>query len=60
MNRQGEEWNFQSSIDWHLLQYGVHSVQQLIRDLNALYKFNRPYMKSNFQMKGLNDRLQRC
>ena len=30
---QGEEWNFQSSIDWHLLQYDVHKgVQHLIRD----------------------------
>ncbi|MFD2562273.1 1,4-alpha-glucan branching protein GlgB [Aquimarina rubra] len=36
---QREEWNFQSSLDWHLLQYNYHSgIKHLITDLNLLYK----------------------
>lgn len=39
---QSEEWNFQQSLDWHLLQYEPHKgVQALIKDLNTLYK-NEP------------------
>ncbi len=33
---QTEEWNFDRSLDWHLLQYDIHKgVHDLIRDLNA-------------------------
>ncbi len=33
------EWNFNASLDWHVLQYPVHSgVQKLVRDLNAAYR----------------------
>lgn len=33
------EWNYQTELQWHLLQYPVHSgVQKLIKDLNAFYK----------------------
>ncbi|HEX4767046.1 MAG TPA: 1,4-alpha-glucan branching protein GlgB [Lichenihabitans sp.] len=36
---QTAEWNFNQSLDWHLLQYGYHSgLSALIRDLNALYR----------------------
>ena len=36
---QTEEWNFDRSLDWHLLQYDVHKgVQDLIRDLNGVYR----------------------
>jgi 1,4-alpha-glucan branching enzyme len=36
---QSEEWNFQQSLDWHLLQYAPHKgVQALIKDLNSLYR----------------------
>ncbi|GAB4162557.1 MAG: 1,4-alpha-glucan branching protein GlgB [Winogradskyella sp.] len=39
---QSEEWNFQQSLDWHLLQYEPHKgIQKLIKDLNSLYK-NEP------------------
>ncbi|MCA0131643.1 1,4-alpha-glucan branching protein GlgB [Winogradskyella alexanderae] len=39
---QSEEWNFQQSLDWHLLQYAPHKgVQTLIKDLNSFYK-NEP------------------
>lgn len=36
---QNQEWNHDSSIDWHLLDDPKHKgMQNLIRDLNALYK----------------------
>jgi 1,4-alpha-glucan branching enzyme len=36
---QYSEWNANSSLDWHLLQYPVHQgVQRLVRDLNAVYQ----------------------
>ncbi|PLX38680.1 MAG: 1,4-alpha-glucan branching enzyme [Hyphomicrobiales bacterium] len=39
---QGREWNYESQLDWHLLDYSQHSgMQALVRDLNALYR-DRP------------------
>ena len=36
---QSSEWYHLASLDWHLLQYPVHSgVQALVRDLNHLYR----------------------
>ena len=36
---QNDEWSHDKSLDWHLTQYGEHKgVQDLVRDLNALYK----------------------
>ena len=36
---QTAEWNFEQSLDWHLLRYDVHrGVQDLIRDLNGVYR----------------------
>ncbi|KRD10627.1 glycogen branching protein [Flavobacterium sp. Root901] len=36
---QTGEWNFEQSLDWHLLQYDFHSgIKRLITDLNKLYK----------------------
>ena len=36
---QTAEWNFDRSLDWHLLEYDIHrGVQDLIRDLNAAYR----------------------
>ncbi|ABK52449.1 1,4-alpha-glucan branching enzyme [Acidothermus cellulolyticus 11B] len=36
---QDNEWSEERSLDWWLLQYREHSsVQQLVRDLNALYR----------------------
>ncbi|MBK8175190.1 MAG: 1,4-alpha-glucan branching protein GlgB [Rhodospirillales bacterium] len=38
---QGEEWNHNKSLDWHLLEYPLqHGVQTLVRDLNRLYCSN--------------------
>lgn len=39
---QSEEWNYASSLQWHLYDYKDHSgISHLIRDLNKLYK-NEP------------------
>ncbi len=35
---QPEEWNYDQSLPWHLLEYDEHSgVQRAVKDLNALY-----------------------
>ena len=35
---QSAEWDYDRSLDWHLLQYNDHSgVQRLVADLNAFY-----------------------
>ena len=36
---QAAEWDFDRSLDWHLLRYDIHrGVQDLIRDLNGVYR----------------------
>ncbi|WP_018700707.1 1,4-alpha-glucan branching protein GlgB [Amorphus coralli] len=36
---QEREWNHNQSLDWHLLQDGLHSgLQSAVRDLNRLYR----------------------
>jgi len=36
---QWQEWSHESSLDWHLLQYGPHQgVQRFTRDLNRLLR----------------------
>lgn len=50
---QHDEWNFQGSLDWHLLQYDYHSgVQNLIIDLNKLYKENPALYEKQFDADG--------
>lgn len=50
---QSSEWNFQQSLDWHLLQYDVHKgVQSLIRDLNTFYKSEPALSQKQFQPEG--------
>ncbi|SDD67714.1 1,4-alpha-glucan branching protein GlgB [Rhodospira trueperi] len=36
---QGREWNYQASLDWHLLDIDWHArMHDLVRDLNRLYR----------------------
>ncbi|HXA14652.1 MAG TPA: alpha amylase C-terminal domain-containing protein, partial [Opitutaceae bacterium] len=36
---QSHEWNYTTSLDWHLRQYLDHEgIRLLVRDLNALYR----------------------
>lgn len=50
---QMAEWNFQESLDWHLLQYPVHSgAQQFVKDLNTLYKSQPALYEKQFSPEG--------
>jgi len=50
---QREEWNFQGSLDWHLLQYKYHSgVKELVKDLNLLYKTYPALYEKQFEGDG--------
>ncbi len=50
---QTNEWNFASHLDWDLLQYKPHlGIQQMITDLNKLYKTEPALYEYSFQPKG--------
>ncbi|WP_299528741.1 1,4-alpha-glucan branching protein GlgB [Ulvibacterium sp.] len=50
---QTSEWNFQQSLDWHLTQYDLHSgIQELIKDLNTLYKSEPALYEKQFSHEG--------
>ena len=50
---QGEEWNFQQSLDWHVLEYPGHQgVQKLVSDLNALYQKEKALHEKQFSSEG--------
>lgn len=50
---QTSEWNFESSLDWHLLQYGFHDgIKKCITDLNALYKNHPALYEKQFSAEG--------
>jgi 1,4-alpha-glucan branching enzyme len=50
---QSGEWNFEQSLDWHLLQYPFHEgVRKLIADLNDLYKNQPALHEKQFSPEG--------
>jgi 1,4-alpha-glucan branching enzyme len=50
---QSAEWNFEGSLDWHLLQFGYHDgIKKVITDLNALYKANPALHEKQFSPEG--------
>ena len=50
---QSAEWNFQQSLDWHLLQYDFHKgIKNLITDLNFLYKNQPALFEKQFSGEG--------
>jgi len=50
---QTSEWNFQQSLDWHLTEYELHSgIQQVIKDLNGLYKSQPALYEKQFSHEG--------
>jgi 1,4-alpha-glucan branching enzyme len=50
---QSAEWNFEGSLDWHLLQFGFHDgVKKVITDLNALYKLYPALYEKQFSAEG--------
>ncbi|MBU3010370.1 1,4-alpha-glucan branching protein GlgB [Polaribacter vadi] len=50
---QTSEWNFQGSLDWHLLEYDVHKgAQQLVKDLNTFYRKEPALHQKQFSYLG--------
>ena len=50
---QSSEWNFQQSLDWHLLQYDYHKgIQETIKDLNNLYRKEPALHQKQFSAEG--------
>ncbi|MDH3899806.1 MAG: 1,4-alpha-glucan branching protein GlgB, partial [Gammaproteobacteria bacterium] len=50
---QGHEWNFDSSIEWYLLDYDLHrGIQSLVGDLNRLYRKHPELHRHDFTADG--------
>ena len=50
---QSSEWNFDQSLDWHLLQFGYHDgIKKCITDLNSLYKSYPALYNNQFSADG--------
>jgi len=50
---QWNEWNHESSLDWHLLDFEMHrGLQQFIRDLNSIYRNFRALYENDFEPEG--------
>ncbi len=50
---QAAEWNFQQSLDWHLLQYGYHNdMKNLVAALNKLYREEPALYEKQFSSEG--------
>ncbi|QTD37456.1 1,4-alpha-glucan branching protein GlgB [Polaribacter batillariae] len=50
---QTSEWNFEGSLDWHLLQYDVHKgAQTLVKELNTFYKKEKALHQKQFSHEG--------
>lgn len=56
---QGREWNYQESLDWYLLDENIgghwhKGVQQLVKDLNGLYRQEGALYQLDNDPKGFN------
>ncbi|WP_185113233.1 1,4-alpha-glucan branching protein GlgB [Chryseobacterium sp. JAH] len=50
---QTGEWNFKQSLDWHLLDFPIHKgLQNLVKDLNHLYKSETAFYENQFSPDG--------
>ena len=54
---QGREWNYQESLDWFLLDEGIGGrwhigMQQLVKDLNKIYRENAPLFELDSDPQG--------
>ncbi len=50
---QSGEWNFENSLEWHLLQYDYHKgIKKCITDLNAFYRNNPALYEKQFSAEG--------
>ena len=50
---QWDEWNFDKSLDWHLLQYEQHiKLKKYLTDLNALYRTEAALYEVDYEWRG--------
>jgi 1,4-alpha-glucan branching enzyme len=50
---QSQEWKFDQSLDWHLLEHPEHlGVQALVRDLNRVYRQEPALWQRDFSADG--------
>ena len=50
---QGREWNYDTALDWYVLQYPYHQgVKRLVADLNALYTAAPALYRNEFDHSG--------
>jgi 1,4-alpha-glucan branching enzyme len=50
---QWREWNYNTSLDWHLLEYAEHrGMQQWVRDLNRVYREEASLFEVDFDGAG--------
>ena len=50
---QRDEWDFEHSLDWHLLEFAPHrGVQQLVADLNRVYRAEPSLHQVDFNWQG--------
>lgn len=50
---QGLEWNFDQSLDWHLLDLECHSkLQRYVKDLNHLYQSEKAFWQIDSDCEG--------
>ncbi len=50
---QSEEWDYDASVDWHLLQYPEHAgVQTLVGELNRCYRAEPALWERDFSSDG--------
>ena len=50
---QGREWNFDTALDWYVLDYPLHQgVQTLVRDLNQFYRAQSALHRYDFEPQG--------
>ncbi len=50
---QFAEWNFERSLDWHLLAYDGHKgVQNVLKELNHLYKIEPSLHRNDVEKEG--------
>ncbi|HLI83355.1 MAG TPA: 1,4-alpha-glucan branching protein GlgB [Bryobacteraceae bacterium] len=50
---QREEWNYNTGVRWDLLQFAYHrKLQELIRDLNRLYRSSPALYQADFHPSG--------
>ena len=50
---QFAEWNYQQSLDWHLLEHKEHQgIQSLVKTLNGLYKNESALYRNDVEKEG--------